>query len=127
MKIFIAGNLAEDLGNARNLAHLLEGFGHEITANWYDDPESQSPLQSSLIDIRGVRAAEVLLVIMHEPRNWQGTWCEVGMALILGTPVYFIGDFDVRNSNIYTYHPLAKALSYWPYPNQIKAISSVVR
>ena len=126
MKIFIAGNFAEDESNARNLSHLLEGFGHEITTDWYDQPSAQPSIQSALIDIRGVREAEVLLVIMHEPRVWQGTWCEVGMALILGTPSYFIGDFGVRDSNIYTHHPLALGLSYWPYPEQIKAIRKVI-
>lgn len=122
LKIYVAGNFATDRERCRSIAITLERLGHEITVKWFDTEPKDFGAHNSLIDYRGVRNADVLIVLMDQERDFRGTWCEVGAAHILGKPVYFIGD-AYRDANVFRKHPLSlNFYTDWFWTKEIAAV-----
>ena len=122
MKIYVAGNFAKDRPRCRSIAVELVKFKHQITFEWYDvEPKDFGP-HNAFLDIAGVRDADVLVVLMDKDRKFGGTWCEVGMAIILDIPIYFIGDVNAGRV-VFMSHPLVRSLRFdWPMPNEVEQI-----
>ncbi len=106
LKLYVAGNFAEDRPRCRSIAWQLERLGHVITVKWFDTEQKDFGAHNALIDYRGVRTADALIVLMDQERDFRGTWCEVGAAHVLGKPVYFIGD-AYKKANVFRSHPLS--------------------
>ena len=121
MKIYVAGNFAEDRPRCRSIAVELTKFKHEITMQWYDvEPKDFGP-HNAFADIAGVRDSDCLVVLMDEDRNFRGTWCEIGMALAWGKPIYFIGHVN-QDRVVFMSHPLMKNFMLaWPFAFEERA------
>jgi len=101
VKIYVAGNFQHDRHTVAIIASVLEGEGHEITFKWWEEFRHTKAEKAGL-DMGGVARADVLVVYMENSRRYQGTWVEVGIALQLGSHVYFIGDWG--ESCIFRHH-----------------------
>ena len=102
MNIYVAGNYKEDRSQVEIIARVLEQHGHTITFKWW---ETIKPgVEKAVLDLDGVARADALVVLMENSRNYRGTWCEVGAALISEIPIYFIGDCE--SDLIFRQHPL---------------------
>ncbi len=104
MKIYVAGNFEHDRFTVARIAEVLEQAGHTITFKWWDNLGYKKTTKAQL-DLNGVVTADALVVYMAESRRYQGTWCEVGAALVMGSAVYFIGPWG--ESCIFRHHPLS--------------------
>ena len=102
MNIYVAGNYREDRYQVKSIADVLESHGHTVTFKWWEVvlPKTQKAIR----DLDGVARADALVVLMEKFRNYRGTWCEVGGALIRGIPVYFIG--NCHSDLVFRNHPL---------------------
>lgn len=122
MKIYVAGNFAEDRARCRSIARRLESFGHEITWKWFDTEPAYYGGHNALHDLAGVRDADLLIALLRDERKWQGTWCEIGGALITGKPVFVIGDLE-KMTNVFCKHPLMiDFIDRWYFPQEIQPI-----
>ena len=106
-KLYVAANYEHDRGLAAIFAKHFESIGYKITRRWWSEEEDESKEESALGDVQGVIDADAVVVIMLQTRGWKGTWCEIGMAIALGKPVYFVG--DAGDSCIFRAHPLCQS------------------
>ncbi len=93
MNVFVSGNFEHDRHICERIATVLEKAGHTITFKWWDGNLHGSRAKKAMLDLGGVLKAEVHVVYMEHRRAWQGSWVEVGAALVSGIPVYFIGEW----------------------------------
>lgn len=108
MRIYVASKFENP--RAPEVAAQLEAAGHEITYKWWDC--SVASPEQALLDERGVRTAQALVLIVDGQGVWRysGALTEFGMALALRIPVYLLGndlDIEPRGSqpNIFTLLP----------------------
>lgn len=108
MRVYIATKW-ENRSRAALLAMRLTAKGHTITRKWWDfppfgevTPEYQQA--EAVEDLRAVRDADVVYVIMEEDLPYRGAWVEFGAALAYGRPVRVIGGEALKC--VFSHHPL---------------------
>ena len=121
-KIYIAGNFRYDRNIISELAKVFEDYGYKITCNWFLEEDSlKERIRKAIRDINGVSESDVLIVYMAErDRKYKGAWVEVGCALGLRIPVYFIGPYG--DECIFREHPLCQSFNDFPDTELIDAI-----
>jgi hypothetical protein len=109
MKIYVAGKY-QDKDKVRYIHQLLRGSGHEITCDWTNEvkyPNNAPPEDKkyyAIDDVRGVKDADLIIVLMTIPYEYKGAWVEFGIALGTDTPIRVIG--DCGDKCIFINHPL---------------------
>lgn len=103
LKVYVATKF-EHSGRAAEIADLLEEYGHTITYRWWRHP--QDSMVQAVLDLRGVADADVLVAILEKDLPYAGTFAEIGAALVLGKPVYVIG--EAGKQLIFLKHPNVK-------------------
>lgn len=88
MKLYVASKY-EAYPRAREIMDLLESWGHEITFDW--GAITLPNPQKSVMDQRGVQEADAVVCVFEEDLQYRGAWCEFGMALAWGKPIYVLG------------------------------------
>jgi hypothetical protein len=108
MKIFVSGKVGQEI-DSRTLMDLLRSRGHEVTFDWttishlrpYEDNRA-SAQEAAVLEIEGVKAADLLIVLAHE--KGVGLYVELGAALALATPV-IVRSLEPARS-MFFFHPL---------------------
>lgn len=105
MKIYVATKY-EEWPRARDVAALLETWGHEITFKWW---EVQAPLKDKAqMDLAGVQAADALVVIFEQDLPYRGAFVEFGAALGAGKPIFVLGNAIDDQMCVFVAHPLVR-------------------
>jgi nucleoside 2-deoxyribosyltransferase len=116
MKVYVAGKWSGK-ENINEKIKILEGRGDTITHNWttVEIPEYRTKeinRQFADWDIKGVSEAEVLIVDMTDPvYAYRGTWCEIGVALGQGIPVWLIS--STPSTNVFYHSTGIKHFASW--------------
>ena len=111
MRIYVAGKY-EDRLIIRSIHKTLIKMGHEITVDWTNHdiyPNDAAALKQSQFaqdDVIGVLDADLFIGLMLEEHYYKGLWCEMGIALGKGIPIYIIG--NKGDSCIFINHPSVK-------------------
>lgn len=97
MKIYVAGGWKYRKDIYTKIILPIVEEGHHITHDWThaeNDISNRTPAMNRWfadLDIDAVKRAEILVVYMNDPEYaYQGTWCEIGVALGRGIPIYII-------------------------------------
>lgn len=106
MKVYIAGPWAD-----RELVKVIsQGFddrGVEITHRWWDFEGDYSEVEKmaeyARLDLEGVRAADVLVLI--NTRKSEGKAVEQGLALAWGKPIIGVGEKGAESKNVFHHLP----------------------
>jgi nucleoside 2-deoxyribosyltransferase len=106
VKIYVASSFVNQ-SEVKQAMATLRSLGHEITMDWTAESEvgkdaqelAAYRVQCAEADFRGVRTADVVMVINHPAIK--GGLVEMGMALALKKKVFVA--FPGRVSNIFTY------------------------
>lgn len=99
MRIYLAGKWV-DKAEIRKVMDDLEAKGHTITHDWtsYETSDERTPEylgNCAHNDIEGVRNAELVIVLMTDPKYpYRGSFTEIGAACALGKPVRIVCPFD---------------------------------
>lgn len=94
MRVYVAAKF-EEATRARGVMAELEIAGHTITHDWTGEDIERFPRDAAYRqrcaeeDLRGVRTADAVVVLNH-PLLFGGA-AEMGMACLLGLPVYVVG------------------------------------
>lgn len=99
-KQFYLAGMWSDRDRLRHLVQQIEErYGWVCSHRWMDYTD-RSQAQMSELDVNGVQAADVLLVIMDNPEyEYRGTFCEIGVALgSIGTRVCIYNPFERTSS-----------------------------
>ncbi len=89
-RIYVAGKF-EDVDRVRAVQEVLREAGHTITLDWTRDDDGFTAVQAYR-DLLAVQKAEILVFVAYEKLQFKGAYVEMGAALILGKPVYVLGD-----------------------------------
>ena len=119
MKVYIATQLANAPAQQK-LANFLHSHGVELTFDWTkqdnqlttDRTFTEEELsQHSVNDLEGVRAADVLIVLL--PGAF-GTYVELGGAIMSGKRVIVVGEqlWNNQYDCLFVHHPNVIRLSY---------------
>jgi nucleoside 2-deoxyribosyltransferase len=106
MKVYVATKF-ENGPRARQVMDALEAQGFEITYDW--TPELGETREQAVADVDGVRTADVLVVLMEENYDYQGTLIEIGIALGAERPVLIVG--DAYDHAVFFKHPLVRRVT----------------
>ena len=114
MKFYVAGKF-EDKERVRLAQSCIEAAGHEITHDWTMAKAFGGPVEAK-DDMEGVKDADALLFVNVDPDlPYAGSLVEIGMAIALKKPVYFINtNHMVRN--IFYHLPGVLSASEAPHP-----------
>ena len=111
MRIYLAGKWG-DRTSIRKIMNRLTEQKHEITHVWPDNEDVKDTPdelgECARLDIEGVRNAEVVIVLMTDPKYaYRGSFTEVGAALALGKPLYIVCPFKdgYCKTNCFFWHP----------------------
>lgn len=110
MKIFVSGKIGTQL-DPKPFMRELEALGHTITFDWttidhlrpYED-NAQASARAAELEIDGVKAADVLVLVSHE--RGVGMFVELGAALALDKPVIVLAEPPART--MFFFHPLVQ-------------------
>jgi nucleoside 2-deoxyribosyltransferase len=113
MKIYLAGKWA-DRANIRTIMDSLEAKGHTITHDWtsHENENDRSPeylKRCAHLDIEGVRNAELIIVLMTDPKYaYRGSFTEIGAAVALRKHVHIVcpDPNAYCRTNCFFFHPL---------------------
>jgi nucleoside 2-deoxyribosyltransferase len=117
MKFYVAGKYGER-EHIRLVFKELQKMGHEITVDWTNhdvypnDAIAEKLGQFAEDDCDGVRNCDALIACLLNSHEYKGLWCEMGGALILGKPVYIVG--EAGDSCIFTNHRLVTKFKSFP-------------
>lgn len=96
--------------DAKNIANRLVQYGHVITHPWWDYEGEGEHLESEEFllacaqsDVRGVRTADVVIVL--NSAKSEGKSAEQGLAIAYGLPIICITPGDKPTSNIFHHLP----------------------
>lgn len=121
MKVYLAGKFA----NKRSLAlkrNQIQALGHAITFDWIShechDPTSSKQLgECARKDLRGVSNADVVMVVMDDPKySYRGTFTEIGAAIALKKKLILVSPNNpdaYYYSNIFWHHPHIDRVDTW--------------
>ena len=97
-KVFVATGFAQKK-DAQRIMAALEAKGHAITWDWTRPPSGAQREQLADADADGVKAADVVVVVMTLPQyEYAGTWTEVGIAIGAEKPILFVSPFADASS-----------------------------
>ena len=114
MKFYVAGKF-EDKERVRLAQRCIESAGHEITHDWTMAEAFGGP-EEAKDDMDGVRDADALLFVNVDPDlPYAGSLVEIGMALALDKPVYFINTQHMAR-NIFYHLPGVFSAAAAPQP-----------
>jgi len=103
MKVYVAGAWGHRNGLLQSqvrAACIMAGW--DITYPWWS--YDQNTAEKAIEDLRGVRDADVLVVVFEDPSyRYQGCWVEFGYALAKGIPVLVIG--NAGDACLFMRHP----------------------
>ena len=111
MKIYCAGKF-QDSERVIHIANILKTNGHFITAEWWIAENQLNPIEVPFYDFNGVKAADILIVLLDKNLPYFGTLMEIGFALALGKPVYIIGTDPFSVTPLFN-HPLIFPIEYF--------------
>ena len=106
MRLYVAAHF-QDMGDAENVASLLESAGHTVVSDWHRKDENESELSiSDKIEIAIKDEAQVSesegLVLLETPHLVTGgKFVEAGICIGRGKPVFLLG----KPENVMMYHP----------------------
>ena len=114
MKFYVAGKF-EDKERVRLAQRCIEDAGHEITHDWTTAEALGGPDEAK-DDMEGVKDADALLFVNVDPDLlYAGSLVEIGMALALDKPVYFINTTHMTR-NIFYHLPGVYSAADAPHP-----------
>jgi nucleoside 2-deoxyribosyltransferase len=101
MKFYIATKFENKLEVAKAKATLIAA-GHEVPYDWtISQVKSTEQAQN---DVNGVRNCDVVLALFEQEHRYKGAIAEIGMAIILGKPIFVIGNW--LDSMIFMHLPI---------------------
>jgi hypothetical protein len=113
MKFFVSGKIGSNQ-DVNQLMNVLKAAGHEITFDWTAiehlrpyDTNAKASREAALLEARGVKSADVLIVIAHD--RGVGLFVEMGIAIGAGIPVRVITNKESRT--MFFHHPLIKRVT----------------
>lgn len=101
MNVYVASS-TKNIPTVRRIQHTALAYGHRITSDWtkaverygenpgVDTLDKAIAKECALEDARGVRGADLVIVLCHP--DMRGTWIEIGMALAWQIPVWLVGE-----------------------------------
>jgi hypothetical protein len=113
MRIYVFGKGGE-LHHIKSLMSSLEKAGHQITYDWtplykqYYSNGKKKPVPDDVKDeavrgcISGINDANVLVGYVWHDLPYQGAYCELGIGIVFGKPIYLLG--SGMDSCDFTYH-----------------------
>jgi len=114
MKFYVAGKF-EDKERVRLAQRCIVAAGHEITHDW-TMAQSVGGRAEAIDDMEGVRDADALLFVNVDPDLlYAASLVEVGMALALDKPVYFINTTHMAR-NVFYHLPGVVSAAEAPHP-----------
>ena len=114
MKFYVAGKF-EDKERVRLAQNCIEAAGHEITHDWTMAKAIGGPDEAK-DDMEGVKDADALLFVNVDPGLlYAGSLVEIGMAIALDKPVYFINTQHMTR-NIFYHLPGVYSAADAPHP-----------
>ena len=114
MKFYVAGKF-EDKERVRLAQDCIVAAGHEITHDWTMAKAFGGPVEAK-DDMEGVKDADALLFVNVDPDlPYAGSLVEIGMAIALEKPVYFINTKHMRR-NIFYHLPGVYSAADAPHP-----------
>lgn len=107
MKFYVVGRWEERF-KVREIQAALIQMGFELTVDWTDHEYPTGDLLEiwAETDVNGAREADFIVALMETDHDYKGAWCEIGVALGKGSPVFIIGHGS--DSAIMLHHPLVK-------------------
>lgn len=106
MKVYVAGAVIHK-EEIRHVQSKLREIGCTITHDWtVCEPENACPTEEELRtfsrqDIGGVRAANVVVVVLNDPTYaYRGTFAELGAAIAFGKTIYIIDSMGEEGKHI---------------------------
>ena len=90
MQIYICGKF-EEKELVQEYMTEAEKLGHTITHDWTRNSIGYCT-EDAENDLDGVLAADAVVAIAQNKHEYKGLYCEIGAALVLGIPVYIIGN-----------------------------------
>lgn len=121
MDVYVAGK-THDYMRVREVQRAVKRLGHYITYDWTRDVERHGPdneisvptnedmIYYAMLDLKGVREAEALIVLGH-PRLC-GALIEMGIAVALGIPIHMV---EVEQYSVFWHLP---EFHHWPVYKQ---------
>ena len=114
MKFYVAGKF-EDKERVRLAQRCIEAAGHEITHDWTMASAIGGRAEAE-DDMEGVKDADALLFVNVDPNLlYAGSLVEIGMALALDKPVYFINTEHMAR-NVFYHLPGVCSAAAAPHP-----------
>lgn len=90
MKFYIATKFENKQAVADAITELIEA-GHEVPYDWSSAQVKDE--EQARNDVEGVRTADALIGIFDADYAYKGAIAEIGMAIILGKPIFIIGNW----------------------------------
>lgn len=113
MKVFVSGKIGDENTPSRFMRR-LEDLGYSVTFDWTRVPHlrpyetnSEQSRTAALLEIQGVAAADVLVLLSHE--RGVGMFVELGAALALDKQVIAVSPTPVRT--MFLLHPNVNIVS----------------
>ena len=114
MKFYVAGKF-EDKERVRLAQRCIEAAGHQITHDW-TMAKALGGRVEAIDDMEGVRDADALLFVNVDPDlPYAGSLVEIGMAIALDKPVYFINTEHMAR-NVFYHLPGVHSAVKAPHP-----------
>ncbi len=125
-RVYVAGAWPQRQ-RIRKVIEELTQKGWTVTHDWTKETKTMPVTEKgscALLDLQGVRDADVLLGVMFKPDySYRGTWTEIGAALALGHPVILYTPWEnsvapdqwaaTPASNVFFYHPEVRRYTTW--------------
>lgn len=107
-RVYVAGKFNDRLRIHQLITDEFSTDRFRITHDWTQTEDQVSPSVAALKDIEGVIHADVIVVIMDDPRySYRGTFTEIGAALALRKRIMIycpVEDSEAK-TNCFFHHP----------------------